>query len=434
MDSATRRIGELLAPLTNWERTRPDRPRFTLDTIRQLVSRLDPALLKPAPRAVQVGGSKGKGSTCAWIASLAGQASLRVGTYASPHVESIRERITLPDGLCPETTLVAAVERCLAEIAGLDPAPSAFEVLTAAAACCFADARLDLAVWEVGLGGRLDATSAMAVDVTVLTGVELEHTAILGDTIAAIAAEKVAIFRPGGLAVSGCVGSAAAVAREHARRVGCRLLERGIDFQVDAGPPGAEGARRIVLSDLDGCRDELVLADAPAWQIDSLALAWAATRRLVTGWRPPSTLRAPELPGRFERRFDHDGQLVVLDGAHTEESVARLYTELVTRWPGQRFAVLFAAARGKRWQAILSRIAPIADEIVVTELADTPSEDAATIRDWLLSSGIRARAVPGVVDALATLREFASPRVVTGSFHLVGEIRGRLPHSAAPDE
>ena len=235
-DSTTRRIGELLAPLTNWERTRTDRPRFTLDTIRSLLERLGPGLDRPTPLAIQVGGSKGKGTACAWLAQLATGAGLRVGVYASPHVSTIRERVVLPEGLCPEEQLVGAVRQALEAADGLDPAPSAFEVLTAAAAICFRDARLDLAVWEVGLGGRLDATAALPGDLSVLTGVELEHTQVLGDTVEAIAAEKAFVLRPGGIGVSGCVGTAAQVVAAHAQRIGCRLLVRGVDFGFELAP------------------------------------------------------------------------------------------------------------------------------------------------------------------------------------------------------
>ncbi|MCC6783291.1 MAG: hypothetical protein IT457_10660 [Planctomycetes bacterium] len=425
-DSATRRIGELLAPLTNWERTRADRPRFTLDTIRALLRRLGQGLEKPARFAVQVGGSKGKGSTCAWLAMLASSAGLRVGTYASPHVQTIRERVVLPEGLCPEEQLVAAVTRALGAAKGLDPAPSAFEVLTAAAAICFAESRLDLAIWEVGLGGRLDATTALPVELSVLTAVELEHTQVLGETIGAIAAEKAHIFRPGARGVLGCLGEAARVAEAHAATVGCRLLVLDREFGATAAPPAADGSRELTLWSTDGVRQSTRVADAPRHELVLLALAWAALRSLVPDFALPQTLARPGLPGRFECLLDRDGQPIVLDGAHTEESTARLAEELARRWPDRRFAFLYASAKGKRWREALSRIAPLADQVVVTELADTASEDPLTICDWLRSRGVRVRAVPGAADGLDALRTHAGPRVVMGSFHLVGELRERI--------
>lgn len=426
-DSATRRIGELLATLTNWEKSRSAQPHFTLETTRALLARLGASLERPARRAVQIGGSKGKGTTCAWLASLAGSAGWRAGVYASPHVESIRERIVLPDGPCREEVFVAAVTRVLGHASGLDPAPSAFEVLTAAAAQCFATARLDLAVWEVGLGGRLDATTALPVDASVLTGIELEHCSVLGDTIEAIAAEKAFVLREGGVGISGCRSPAAEVVAAHATRAGCRLLVCGVDFGVEIGPTGGGGERELVLWSRDGVRHATRLDDAPLHEARLLALAWAAMREILPGFVLPRRLARPALPGRFERRIDRDGQLVVLDGAHTEESTARLAEELARRWPGRRFAILFASARGKRWREALSRIVPLADHVVVTELSGTTSEDAGTISDWLRSRGVRVRAVPGAADGLAQLREHAGPRVVTGSFHLVGEVRAHVP-------
>ncbi|MBI5850318.1 MAG: hypothetical protein HZB39_04670 [Planctomycetes bacterium] len=277
------------------------------------------------------------------------------------------------------------------------------------------------------LGGRLDATTALPVDASVLTGVELEHCHVLGDTIEAIAAEKAFVFREGGVGVSGCASPAAEVVAAHAARAGCRLLVCDVDFGVEIGPPSGGGERELVLWSKDGVSQPTRLDDAPLHEARLLALAWAAMRELLPGFVVPQRLARPALPGRFERRIDRDGQLVVLDGAHTEESTARLAEELARRWPGRRFAILFASARGKRWREALSRIVPLADHVVVTELSDTTSEDAGTICDWLRSRGVRVRAVPGAADGLAQLREHAGPRVVTGSFHLVGEVRAQVP-------
>ncbi len=427
MDSATRRIGALLARLTNWEKARSADHTFTLEAIRALLGQLGPWAFRPTRRAIQVGGSKGKGTTAAWVGHLGALAGLRVGVYSSPHVSSIRERIVLPKGPIAEEMMVAAVERALAASPGINPEPSAFEVLTAAAAIAFHDADLDLAVLEVGLGGRLDATTAFDVDLSILTGIELEHTAILGDTVTAIAGEKAAILRPGRVGVSGCRGVAAEVVEAHARKVGCRLLCRDRDFRIEELARDSDGSRSLALSDATGLRESVRLSDAPAFHLPALALAWAGIRVLVPGFRLPERIEAPLLPGRFEHRIDRDGELVVLDGAHTEESAGLLADEVAARWPGRRFAVLYASSRGKRWQSVLSRIAPLADQVVVTELTGTPSEDPATIVEWLLKRGTRARAVPSARDGLAALREQAAPRLITGSFHLVGELRDEVP-------
>src|SRR5690606_28932727 len=157
-----------------------------LDTVRRLLAELG---VGSPPLAVQVGGSKGKGTTAAWIEAFLRAAGVRSGCYASPHVSSIRERVRIDGADVPGDELEAAVEHVL-DRRPAGASPTFFEILTAAAAVVFDRRAVGAAVWEVGLGGRLDATTAIDVQASVLTGIELEHTAILGDTVEAIAAEK----------------------------------------------------------------------------------------------------------------------------------------------------------------------------------------------------------------------------------------------------
>ncbi len=231
MDDTTATIAALLAPLTNWERTRTDTPRFDLEAMRRLLARRG-ATPRAAPLLIQIGGSKGKGTTAAYVEALARAAGRSTGVYASPHVSSIRERVRIDGAPVDGPAFVAAIEALLAWLAASGGSASAFEVLTAAAVELFAAAHVDVGILEVGLGGRLDATTAVDVDGSVLTSIELEHTAILGDTVEAIATEKAAILRPGKLAVSAVEAPGRAVVRARADAVGCRLLELGADLRA----------------------------------------------------------------------------------------------------------------------------------------------------------------------------------------------------------
>ena len=418
MDPATRRITARLAPLTNYERTRPDRPRFSLETARALAERLGPV---PAC-AVQVGGSKGKGTVAAYLETLARSAGLSTGVYASPHVRSICERVRLDGRPIDGGKLEAAVESVLAVAAADRLEPSFFEVMTAAALASFVAAGVDLAVFEVGLGGRLDATTAIPVDGSILTGVELEHTEILGSTVEAIAAEKAHIARPGRPVWTAATGPALAVVESHARSVGAPLAVRGRDFDVEDVVETELGGWRGSLRS-GGERAGFGLGCAPRIETVALALAWACLREL----RPDldldlTDLPRPALPGRFEVVDPGDGRPLVLDGAHTEESHRILAAELARRFPGQRCAVLYATATGKRWREGLSWLSPVADRFHVTGLSGTRSADPVAICEWLTQSGTRARAVPDVASGLGELLAFAGVRVVTGSFYLVGEV------------
>ena len=422
-DPATERIKRLLAGLTNYERTRPHAVAWSLEPIRALLAR-EGARSFPG-LAVQIGGSKGKGSTAVYVESLARSAGLRVGTYLSPHVSSVLERIRLDGENVSEAELVATLEPILAWMQQSGRTATFFEVMTAAAAQIFACRACDLAIYEVGLGGRLDATTALPVAASILTTIELEHTQLLGDTVAAIAAEKVPIVRAGGVAFTAVGGEALAVARAHAARVGADLRESGRDFGIrDLHSRGAGFTGRLWTG--KGVEAAFALQDAPAVELTALALAFACHAELFPALRPRlDPVPRPQLPGRCEIRHDPDGSVWILDGAHTAESLAHLAAELGRRFPGRRLALLFAAAIDKRWQAGLSALLPLVDRACVTRLADTASAEPDEIVTWLRARGVPAETAPDASVGLAWLARQGSLRLVTGSFYLVGAARVR---------
>lgn len=430
MDDATRRLQALLAPLTNYERTRPDRPRFTLDTMRALNDRLGDAV-RLAGRAIQIGGSKGKGTTAAYVDALARAAGLRTGVYASPHVSSILERVRIDGRDVNEDVLMRACRRVLEAGRGLEPSPSFFEVMTGAALVAFAAAGVDVAALEVGLGGRLDATTAVDVDASIVTSIELEHTELLGDTIAAIAAEKAFVLRPGRVGLHACDGVAAEVLERRAREVGCRLLALGRDFGVEV-VDGDERVRRLRLTAADGAVAETGLHGAPPWEDRALALAWGVLRELFPAFPLPPVVGRPFLPGRFEVHVDDDGEALVLDGGHTAAAAALVAGELGRRFPGRAARMLCGSARGKRWRQALGELLPVVDRFFVIGVTGIASEDPAVIAAWLRERGAVVEVVPDADAGLARLRDGPGPRVVTGSFYLVGEIRDRIGASDPP--
>ncbi|HEX5137947.1 MAG TPA: Mur ligase family protein, partial [Planctomycetota bacterium] len=186
---------EALSRLTNYERTRPDGPRaFDLARVRELLRRLGSPERRLGARVIQVAGTKGKGSTSRCLDAILRAQGLRTGRYLSPHLESVRERIAVDGELVPEADFAAHVDAVLAAAA---PTTTFFEAITAAACLHFAAARTDAVVLEVGLGGRLDATTAVPTTHTVITEISFDHTDLLGSTLEAIAAEKAATIRTG---------------------------------------------------------------------------------------------------------------------------------------------------------------------------------------------------------------------------------------------
>jgi folylpolyglutamate synthase/dihydrofolate synthase len=306
-----------------------------------------------------------------------------------------------------------------------------FEAMTAAAVDAFAQADVDLAIWEVGLGGRFDATTAVPVDASIITGIELEHTELLGDTEAAIAGEKAPVIRPGGRGFTGAQGDALAVIARHAAAVGARLsvLDRDLRL-VDLRFDGATARGRLVLP--SGRELPLRLPDARAFELPALALAAAAFAELCP--RAPLDLDPaprPQLPCRFEILRSPDGGEIVFDGAHTEQSLAAVAVELRRRWPAAPAALLFGCAAGKRWREGLSRLLPVVDSFVATGLTGTVGEDPSAIAAWLRAQGRRCEVAADAAAGLRAVLARPAPRLVTGSFYLAGEVR-RLLRASTP--
>lgn len=392
---------------------------WDLSTIQRLLRRKDAT--QPCRPAVQIAGSKGKGTTAAFLEALVAAGGLQAGSYSSPHLVTLCERIRIGGQLVRVERLEQVLSSLLA-YAGDDP-PTFFEAMTVAAVECFAQEGVDLSIYEVGLGGRYDATTAIDVDASIVTRIELEHTDVLGDTIAAIAAEKAQVIRPGGLGLTATTGEALAVVGAHAEQVGAELQVLGEHFGVRDVVWSDEGARGELWLP-DGEQHAFFLPDATAFALPALALAAVALRRLI----PSAVLVVdpvprPELPCRFEVRTDPDGEVLILDGAHTEDSLQAVADELRRRYPGARPVVLTAAAAGKRWQAGLSCLLELADSFVVTELTGTPGEPPANLNAWLKGHGARSEVAPDAVSGLRLLRERLGPRLVVGSFYLAGEVR-----------
>jgi dihydrofolate synthase/folylpolyglutamate synthase len=428
-DPAAARLAPLLAQLVNYERSRPDRRLWDLATMRALLQRSG-ALPPPRP-AVQVAGSKGKGTTGAFLEALARAAGALPGFYSSPHVQTLLERIRLGG----EQVQVEPLERALAAIVaapGAPRAPTFFEAMTLAAAELFARASVGLAIYEVGLGGRFDATTALPVDASIVTTIELEHTELLGDTVAAIAAEKAAVIRPGGLGVTGTTGDALDVIRRHARDVGARLFVLGEDFGWRREQWDDDGYR-AVLALPDGRELATFLPRAAAFEVHGLALAAAAFAQALPA--APLALDPaprPDLPCRFEVRRDRDGEIVVLDGAHTERSLLAVAVELRRRFRGQRWSILFGSAAGKRWREALPALLPLGERFCATAVAGTQSEDPAAIAAWLREHGARCEVARDAAAGLDALRAAGGPRLAIGSFYLAGEVRRLLPVERGP--
>ncbi|MCE9594077.1 MAG: bifunctional folylpolyglutamate synthase/dihydrofolate synthase [Planctomycetes bacterium] len=420
-----RRVARVIAELDqliNWERRKrasAEAMRFSIEPARDLLRRLgDP---HRTMSVVHVTGTKGKGSTAALIAAGLSRAGCSTALYTSPHVERLNERLRLDGRDVEDEPFADAVERTLAvrDAALADGGPGAdatwFDLVTAAAFAAAADARAKWLVAEVGLGGRLDSTNVVEPEVCVITQVELEHTAILGSTRAAIAREKAGILKRGASLVT------TLAADDEAGAVVARIAsELEVPIIRVAGDARSIGARNRALA--DAVLDELGRRGRRA----------ANGRPLSRAFLDDTTAAAAALPGRLEVR-ETDGVTVVLDGAHVPESVRDVVADLRARrgTSGKTVAVL-GMGRDKDLSGMLKALSPHVERVVCTsvgtDLHYTPEEIAGEAQRLGLAAETAAEPTTALTRALAFAREARTDLwvLVIGSLYLAGAVRPAL--------
>ncbi|OGX41580.1 MAG: hypothetical protein A3C53_08425, partial [Omnitrophica WOR_2 bacterium RIFCSPHIGHO2_02_FULL_68_15] len=300
--------------------------------------------------AIHVAGTKGKGSTCALSAAILQAAGIRTGLYTSPHLVHLSERIQVDGRPVTAETLAAAVDAVRPSVAQLPSPPTYFEVLTAIAFWVFAEAGVELAVVEVGLGGRLDATNVVDPLVSVITPVSLDHTDLLGSTLTAIAREKAGIIKPGRpVVVAPQSPDALAVLKAVAEEQGAPCLEVAARAQVRVLEASAEG-QRVALRTAAGTSRTIALPLLGAHQADNLATAVTALESLPAPWAIADAAVAEGAarvvwPGRLqvlERR-----PWVVLDGAQNAASAAALRDAVRALWPARPVHLVLGLSANK---------------------------------------------------------------------------------------
>jgi dihydrofolate synthase/folylpolyglutamate synthase len=414
--------------------------RLGLGRMRALLRELgDP---QAALRGALIGGTNGKGSTQAMVGSVLRAAGYHVGQAPSPHLVSYRERIVVDGVPIAAGDLDAVVDEVLAASLPGErrhgPATE-FESLMATAFLWFARRGVEVAVIEVGLGGRLDATNAWDGGVAAITNVGLDHQEYLGDTIAAIAREKAAIIKRGDLAVTGAVGEALAVIAGRARRVEAplRVCPPLAVERVDASGTWLrhERAGRLRLGLLG--RHQAANAAAAIGTLEALSDAGIAT---VTREQLRDGLAGVRWPGRLER-LEVGGVAVLLDGAHNPDgchALAGAWEDIRPGMPDGRVTLLLGMLRDKDVAGSLAALAAstslrsaglVASSVPGTQRA-LPAADLAAA--WAAQPGTSA-AVAALDDAdgaLTRALERAAREggalVVAGSLYLVGHVRGRL--------
>ena len=404
----------------DWEKRRKrDVMRVDTAAARDLLDRLgcpDKAL-----RVVHVAGTKGKGSTALRIAEGLAAAGRTVGVYSSPHVERVTERVRIGRDEIADEVLAASLENALeaCEQACRDKSAaeraSWFDLMTAAGVACLAQAEVEWAVLEVGLGGRLDSTNAIDGELAVLTNIDLEHTEILGSTRRAIVQEKAGVLRAGRPVVSGVAvrpewgpfEDAGTWLMQHAHQLGCPIVQVDEEVSIVATNRALAAAALARLGELG--ENDLqgkpfgghLLSQGPGWS----------------------------LPGRLEY-FSLDGVPVVLDGAHVGSSLERVLKDLAgdSRLKGPPILVLGLAA-DKAVQSLLKPLVGRVDTLICTSVVSAHHRPASDLTAQAEGAGLQALTVTDPRAAVAKASGCASPGgwvLVTGSLYLVGAVRACL--------
>lgn len=407
--------------------------KFDLETIAEVLSALGNPHRR-VPSAI-VAGTNGKGSTSAMLASIMHRAGLRTGLYTSPHLVRVNERIVVAGQEINDEDFAYAFTQVHGAASGLFAQgmiarqPSYFEMLTASAFVHFSRAGVEIAVLEVGMGGRLDATNVVEPLVSVITNVALDHEQYLGSTVEAIAVEKAGVIKPGCPAISGCEDEAAAqVIRGRCRKTGSDLLDLRRAARVSNVRP--HGGRYSFDLELDDVQYRgMMPALAGRFQIKNAVASVAAAHVLrrqgmrVSAGAIEGGVSGARWPGRLHAICERP--LVLLDGAHNPAAAAELAGFIRERLRGRRMRLVYASMRDKAIEDIASSLFPLADTVYLTrpgvERAATAEEILARLQvqhGHVVVEPIPARALGSAVEASAE----EDVVIVAGSLFLVGAI------------
>ncbi|MEW2431272.1 folylpolyglutamate synthase/dihydrofolate synthase family protein [Micromonospora sp. NPDC047644] len=419
---------------------------FELDRIESLLDLLgSPQRAYPA---IHLTGTNGKTSTARMIDSLLRAFGLHTGRYTSPHLETVRERISL-DGEPVSEERFAAVYREIKPLADLVDARSDepltyFDMTTALAFATFADAPVDIAVVEVGLGGAEDATNVLQAGVCVITPIGLDHTEWLGDTLQDIALAKAGIIHPGATVIAAAQDEeAAGPILDRCAEVGATIAREGGEFGV-RGRAVAVGGQVLSLQGLGGVYDDVFIPLHGAHQAQNAAVALAAVEAFLgAGARRQLDIEAvregfasTSSPGRLERV--RNAPTVLLDGAHNPHGMRATVTALQEEFAFSKLVAVLGVLADKDAEALLELLEPVVDQIVVTRNSSPramPAEELGALAAEIFGED-RVHVAPEMPDAIEVAVALAEEDVpgelsgvgvlVTGSVVTVADARRLL--------
>ncbi len=425
-----------LATLADYERLRIVRynsQNFDLERMRTLLKKLG----NPHEqfRSVHIAGTKGKGSTCAMVASMLRACGYKVGVYTSPHLVDIRERIQINGEMISHAEFARLIKTIEPMVGRMKPTPTYFDVLTAAAFKYFADEKVDIAVVETGLGGRLDSTNVIKPEVTAITSISKDHMAQLGNTLALIAQEKAGIFKKDVPAVTVIQDpDAEAVLARVAAKVGAPfdVTGKSIEFSYRFESSRMLGPHnRVCLTTANTKFEHLAVPLMGEHQAINCGLALAVIDKLKQRGLPINDSKAMEglakttIPGRME--IINQTPKVIVDGAHNAASIDAMMRAIGQHVPYDSMVVIFGCCADKDVSGMLERITSGADKVIFTKVNNIrtadPNELAAR---YVEQFGKMAQVADTLEEALSIANRAVTKEdliCITGSFYLVGEAK-----------
>jgi dihydrofolate synthase / folylpolyglutamate synthase len=386
-------------------------------------------------RFIHIAGTNGKGSVAAMLHAALSKAGYKTGLYTSPHLVSFCERFHINGRPIAETDVVRLVEQIkpVLEKVAAHPefrAPTFFEAVTAIALQYFYEQKIDVVVWETGLGGRLDATNVVTPLVSVITNIAFDHTQYLGETLPEIATEKCGIIKPGVPVVTAAVvEEVLRVIRATASAQACPLTIIGQDIRTIRLSEDEQG-QCIQLTSAQHDYGTIRIPLLGAHQAINCATAVAALEACglpVTPQQVSEGLLQTTWPGRFQ--IVNRNPTVVLDGAHNAAAAERLAATLRERCAGQKLTLILGVLRDKNYDQMCQILAPLADRILCVPVKSERTCDPDQLARWCMAANSRLKITiaKDLTEAYAQAQsERAEAIVITGSLFLVGEALDRL--------
>ena len=379
---------------------------------------------------IHVAGTNGKGSTCAMLDSVLRRAGYKVGLYTSPYIVRFNERMCINGEPISDSELAELVEVIKPIADTMEDKPTEFEIITALAFLYYKRHNCDIVVLEVGMGGRLDSTNVIdAPLVSVITGIALDHIAVLGNTVAEIAAEKAGIIKEGSAVVYGGRDDVAfSVIAEKASSLGCECVRTALDL-VDIKSIGVKGT----VFDYGEMKD-IGLSLCGSYQPENASTVIETVRALnKKGFKVSDTaLREGLGSARWRARFELLGEepYVIFDGSHNLQGVTAAAESIKTFFGEEKVILLMGVLADKEWDAMLGKLLPLAKEMHCVTPNSPRALDSARLADECVKRGVSATPYADIDEGVASAYNKAKtqnmPLVMLGSLYMYGDVAKAL--------